>query len=260
MKAHWKSTISKTSLTFIILAALLLTGCQTMSQSAAAEPEVEPPVEEPVTLPEPLTEEETMAIFEEVDPMWDTIEYDPADYTDWVEIDCDTTTGEGCLLPNGCDLSTGEGCTLDDGCNFVTLEGCILPNGCNLETGEGCDLFDGCNPVTFEGCPVLEGCDLATGLGCELPTGCNIVTGEGCELPNGCNPLTMEGCTIPYGDGSIPETWDEIDAMWALVNQDWKDADANGQWQEGYYSGLELLGGEGGWENITEEDITSFFD
>ena len=100
---------------------------------------------------------------------------------------------------------------------------------------------------------------MKTGLGCELPNGCNIVTAEGCELPTGCNPLTMEGCTIPYGDGSIPETWDEIDAMWVLVNQDWKDADANGQWQEGYYSGLELLGGDSGWENITEEDIADFF-
>ena len=210
MKNQWRSIFSKFSLTFILLAALLLAGCQTTIQAEPqaepqdppAEPTVEPPVEEteePITIPAPLTEEETLTIFEEIEPMWDTIEYDPADYTDWVEIDCNTQTGEGCLLPNGCDLSTGEGCTLDDGCNFVTREGCVLPNGCNLETGEGCELFDGCNPITFEGCAILEGCDLETGLNCELPTGCNIVTGEGCELPNDCNPLTMEGCTIPYG-------------------------------------------------------------
>lgn len=259
MKNQWKRVFPKSGLTFLLLAALLLAGCQTAIQAAPEDPPPEEP--EAGTLPEPLTEEETMAIFEEVEPLWDTIEYDPADYTDWVEIDCNTQTGEGCLLPNGCDLSTGEGCTLPDGCNFVTREGCILPNGCNLETGEGCDLFDGCNPITFEGCPWIEGCDTETGAGCELPNGCNLVTGEGCELPNGCNPLTLEGCTIPYGDGSFPKNWDEIDAMWALVDQDWKNTEANAQWQEGYYSGLDLLtsGEFNGLEGITEEDIADFF-
>lgn len=260
MNTRWTS---KFLITFILLAALLLSGCQAMTMAAMEEEPVEPPpeeTEEPITLPEPLTEEETIAIFEEVDPMWDLVEYDPEEYTDWVEIECDTTTGEGCLLPNGCNLATGEGCTLDDGCNYVTGEGCVLPNGCNLETGEGCEILDGCNPITFEGCPVLEGCDLETGENCEI-MGCNIVTGEGCETPDGCNPFTMEGCTIPYGDGSIPETWDEIDAMWALVNQDWKDANANGDWQEGYYSGLELLGEyEGDWSDFSEEDFADLFD
>lgn len=250
-------------ISLIVVLSLLLAGCQSMIQAAPEEPpEEEPPVEEteePVTIPEPLTEEETLAIFEEVDPMWDIVEYDPEEYTDWVEFECDTTTGEGCLMPNGCNLATGEGCMLEDGCNYVTGEGCILPNGCNLDTGEGCELSNGCNPVTFEGCGILEGCDLETGTGCELPTGCNIVTGEGCELPNGCNPLTMEGCTIPYGDGTIPDSWDEIDAMWALVDEGWKDADANGDWQEGYYSGWDLItGGEFDLGDLSEEDFSGF--
>ena len=261
MSTRWTS---KFLITFILLAALLLSGCQAMTMAAEVEEPIEPPPEEtkePITLPKPLTEEETIAIFEEVDPMWDLVEYDPEEYTDWVEIECDTTTGEGCLLPNGCNLATGEGCTLDDGCNYVTGEGCVLPNGCNLETGEGCEIFDGCNPITFEGCPVLEGCELETGAGCELPNGCNIVTGEGCELPTGCNPITLEGCTIPYGDGTTPENWDEIDAMWDLVDEDWIKADALGQWQEGYFSGAELIFGDDSfdWEGFSEEEIVNFF-
>jgi hypothetical protein len=258
-----KSTCFKFGLTIVILSSLLLASCG-MKPFAKAENQ---PVEIPETgsLPNPITEpevimEEVAQVVEEVDPMWETIEYDPADYTDWVEIDCNTQTGEGCQLPNGCNLSTGEGCTLPDGCNFVTRVGCVLPNGCNLETGEGCDLPNGCNPITLVGCPLVEGCIKETGEGCVIG-GCNFITGEGCVTPEGCNFITNEGCTFPYGDGTVPDNWEEIEAMWDQVIADWETTEGTAEWQEGNYSGIDLVtGGEiNGWDEITEEDIADFF-